>query len=173
MMKCLNWTSILSEIELDLTEGVYLFLGYSEKDEQLLKAVTGQGIFETIGEIEGLVRYHNINNNKVGALVLIKNNSFQIKVRPKDVHQIFRSICRQSECRVVLHKQSGENIILQAIMEEFQENRDSGNLTNYLLNKEKVRIIRFTLSIFGSSDCKKWFIFTCQLRMLTPKQPQI
>ncbi|TRY71008.1 hypothetical protein TCAL_10692 [Tigriopus californicus] len=94
------------EVDLDLTEGVYLFLGYSEKDEQLLKAVTGQGILETIGEIEGLVRYHNINNNK-------------------------------SECRVIPHKQSGENMILQAVMEEFQENRDSGNLTNYLLNKEK------------------------------------
>ena len=45
--------------------GVYLFLGYSEKDEKLLKAVTDQGAEEARGAIQGMVSFHNINNNKV------------------------------------------------------------------------------------------------------------
>ncbi len=52
-------------MELALPMGVYLFLGYSSKDESLLKAVTGEGVLETIGAIQGLVSYHNINSNKV------------------------------------------------------------------------------------------------------------
>ena len=56
---------IFPDVELSLPQGVYLFLGYSTKDESLLKAVTGQGVLETIGAIQGLVSYHNINSNKV------------------------------------------------------------------------------------------------------------
>ena len=44
---------------------MYLFLGYSEKDEKLLRAVTHQGAEEARGAIQGLVRYHNVNSNKV------------------------------------------------------------------------------------------------------------
>ena len=36
-------------------------------------------------------------------------------------------------------KQSPENLVLQAVMDEFEENREKGNLTAELLNKEKVR----------------------------------
>ena len=46
-------------------QGVFLFLGYSTKDEELLKAVTGKGVLDTIGAIQGLVSYHNVNTNKV------------------------------------------------------------------------------------------------------------
>lgn len=55
----------LLDSDLLLPSGVYLFLGYSLKDENLLKKVTGEGVMETIGAIQGLVSYHNINGNKV------------------------------------------------------------------------------------------------------------
>ena len=48
-----------------MLQGVYLFLGYSRKDEGLLKKVTNQGALEAIGAIQGLVSYHNVNSNKV------------------------------------------------------------------------------------------------------------
>ena len=31
-----------------------------------------------------------------------------------------------------------ENLVLQAVMDEFEENREKGNLTAEILNKEKV-----------------------------------
>ena len=46
----------------------------------------------------------------------------------------------QSECRIILKKHSGENIVLQAVMDEFEEQRNKDNLTAELLNREKVRI---------------------------------
>ena len=48
-----------------MQQGVYLFLGYSEKDESLLKKVTNQGAIDALGAIQGLVSYHNVNANKV------------------------------------------------------------------------------------------------------------
>jgi hypothetical protein len=72
----------------------------------LLKAVTGEGVLETIGAIQGLVSYHNVNNNK-------------------------------SDCRMMLQKHTGENLVLQAIMDEHEENRELGNLTADILNREK------------------------------------
>ena len=48
-----------------MPQGVYLFLGYSEKDESLLKEVTGEGAEDALGAIQGLVSYHNVNANKV------------------------------------------------------------------------------------------------------------
>ena len=53
------------EVEFALKQGVYLFLGFSKKDEELLKKVTGQGALDAIGAIQGLVSYHNVNSNKV------------------------------------------------------------------------------------------------------------
>lgn len=47
----------------------------------------------------------------------------------------------QSECRILLLKHSNENIVLQAVMDEFEENREKGNLTAELLNREKASII--------------------------------
>ena len=41
------------------------------KDEELLKTVTGEGVLETIGAIQGLVSYHNINGNKVYIITII------------------------------------------------------------------------------------------------------
>ena len=57
-----------------MPQGVYLFLGYSEKDESLLKEVTGEGAEDALGAIQGLVSYHNVNANKVSA------NSYQRRV---------------------------------------------------------------------------------------------
>lgn len=94
------------DVELSLQQGVYLYLGYSQKDEALLKKVTKQGALEAIGAIQSLVNYKNVNSNK-------------------------------SECRILLSKHSGENIVLQAVMDEFEENREKGNLTAELLNREK------------------------------------
>ena len=61
-LHCILW---LSDVELSLQQGVYLYLGYSQKDEALLKKVTKQGALEAIGAIQGLVSYHNVNSNKV------------------------------------------------------------------------------------------------------------
>ena len=57
-----------SDIDLSLPQGIYLFLGYSTKDEELLHSVTGDGVLETIGAIQALVSYHNINSNKVSII---------------------------------------------------------------------------------------------------------
>ena len=56
---------VFSDVEMASEQGVFLFLGYSTKDEELLKAVTGKGVLDTIGAIQGLVSYHNVNTNKV------------------------------------------------------------------------------------------------------------
>ena len=67
MCECQTFSNTYSitDVELNLKPGVYLFLGYSEKDEKLLKAVTDQGAEEARGAIQGMVSFHNINNNKV------------------------------------------------------------------------------------------------------------
>ncbi len=44
----------------------------------------------------------------------------------------------QSECRILMQKHADENIVLQAVMDEFEEMREKGNLTAHLLNREKV-----------------------------------
>ena len=64
-------------MELALAQGVYLFLGYSKKDEELLKKVTGQGALEAIGAIQGLVSYHNVNSNKVGCVQVVAVAQFK------------------------------------------------------------------------------------------------
>ena len=64
-------TYFITDVELNLKPGVYLFLGYSEKDEKLLKAVTDQGAEEARGAIQGMVSFHNINNNKVIFMFLV------------------------------------------------------------------------------------------------------
>ena len=60
----------------------------------------------------------------------------------------FTTLCRllpthnyllQSECRIIMPiPQTPENLVLQAVMDEFEENREKGNLTAEILNKEKV-----------------------------------
>lgn len=92
--------------DLILPKGVFLYLGYSVKDERLLNKVTGKSVLETVGAIQGLVSYHNINGNK-------------------------------SDCRMHMHLRTSENIVLQALMDEHQENRDLQNLTSEILNREK------------------------------------
>ncbi len=44
----------------------------------------------------------------------------------------------QSECRILLQKHANENLVLQAVMDEFEESREKGNLTAEILNREKV-----------------------------------
>ena len=66
---------LLSDVELNLKQGVYLFLGYSQKDEALLKKVTNQGAVDAIGAIQGLVSYHNVNSNKVRTKTSINASS--------------------------------------------------------------------------------------------------
>ena len=63
------WCPFFTDVELNLPQGVYLYLGYSEKDEKLLKAVTDQGAEEARGAIQGMVSFHNVNSNKV---ILVK-----------------------------------------------------------------------------------------------------
>ena len=57
---------------------------------------------------------------------------------PKLIIIPFFALLFQSDCRILLQKHSGENLVLHAIMDEFEENRAAGNLTTELLNKEKV-----------------------------------
>ena len=40
-----------------------------------------------------------------------------------------------------MHLRTSENIVLQALMDEHQENRDLQNLTSEILNREKVRLL--------------------------------
>uniref|UniRef100_A0A0K2TY70 GDNF/GAS1 domain-containing protein n=1 Tax=Lepeophtheirus salmonis TaxID=72036 RepID=A0A0K2TY70_LEPSM len=94
------------EVELVLPRGVYLFMGFSSKDESILKKITGSGATDAIGAIQGLVSYHNVNSNK-------------------------------SECRMILQKHSVENLVLQAVMDEFEDNREKKNLTAEILHREK------------------------------------
>ena len=47
----------------------------------------------------------------------------------------------QSDCRMHMHLRTSENIVLQALMDEHQENRDLQNLTSEILNREKVRLL--------------------------------
>ena len=65
----------ISDVELNLPKGVYLFLGYSEKDEKLLKAVTEQGAEEARGAIQGMVSFHNVNSNKVCKIEMLNNSA--------------------------------------------------------------------------------------------------
>ena len=58
----------ISDVELNAPQGVYLYLGYSSKDETRLKEVTQLGALEAIGAIQGLVSFHNVNGNKVWIL---------------------------------------------------------------------------------------------------------
>ena len=46
--------------------------------------------------------------------------------------------------------QTPENLVLQAVMDEFEENREKGNLTAEILNKEKVipEIFKIFLTLF-------------------------
>ena len=46
--------------------------------------------------------------------------------------------------------QTPENLVLQAVMDEFEENREKGNLTAEILNKEKVipEIFKIFLILF-------------------------
>ena len=39
--------------------------------------------------------------------------------------------------------QTPENLVLQAVMDEFEENREKGNLTAEILNREKVQYDQF------------------------------
>ena len=39
-----------------------------------------------------------------------------------------------------MHMRTSENIVLQALMDEHQENRDLQNITAEILNREKARI---------------------------------
>ena len=48
----------------------------------------------------------------------------------------------QSDCRIQFLFHEGENIVYQAVMDEFEENRASKNLTAEILNREKVIFMR-------------------------------
>ncbi len=57
--------SLPIDLDFNLPQGVYIFLGYSTKDEQLLKAVTKKGIDDSVADIHGLAYHYNMNNDKV------------------------------------------------------------------------------------------------------------
>ena len=42
-----------------------------------------------------------------------------------------------------MHIHTNENLVLQALMDEHQENRDAENITAEILNREKVCIFQF------------------------------
>ena len=67
---------LIAEVKLNLPQGVYLFLGFSRKDEHLLKAITNQGAADAWSAIQGLVSYHNVNNNKVLQYCLSRKATF-------------------------------------------------------------------------------------------------
>ncbi len=54
----------------------------------------------------------------------------------------------QSECRILLQKHANENLVLQAVMDEFEESREKGNLTAEILNREKVQFYIYYETVF-------------------------
>ena len=79
----LIFSIFFSDVELSLERGVYLYLGYSQKDESLLKKVTSQGALEAIGAIQGLVSYHNVNSNKVWFSTLFVHYIIHISINSR------------------------------------------------------------------------------------------
>ena len=71
------------------------------------------------------------------------------------VYNFFIIFLLQSECRIILKKHSGENIVLQAVMDEFEEQRNKENLTAELLNREKVR----SRTLIGFKNSKILILF--------------
>ena len=45
----------------------------------------------------------------------------------------------QSDCRIIKRSHIEENLVLQAVMDEHEENREVGNITTEILNREKVK----------------------------------
>ena len=68
-MCLLNWVpnlpSYFSEENVEVGEGVFLYLGYSKKEEDLLKPYTKKGIEDVVPIIEKLVRENSYNLNGV------------------------------------------------------------------------------------------------------------
>jgi hypothetical protein len=62
---------------------------------------------------------------------------------------------------MMLQKHTGENLVLQAIMDEHEENRELGNLTADILNREKVTNTLFSVYIQGSYLVEKGRILYC------------
>ncbi|XP_071514906.1 uncharacterized protein [Panulirus ornatus] len=102
-----------------VNSGVFLFIGYSEAEEQLLRPYTKMNLVDAA-------------MNKLGELV---HESAQLmngrdrRVSSPD----FRHT--KSECQLEVVSHIGENIILQATLEEFEDSRD--NMSAAMLHKEK------------------------------------
>nr|XP_027207323.1 uncharacterized protein LOC113800719 [Penaeus vannamei] len=92
--------------EYEVDYGVYLFLGYSKKEEKLLKPYT-----KTASLVDAALV-------KLGKLV-------------RDTAEIMNG----TACKLDLIEHIGENIILQATLEEFDYTRD--NMSAIMLHKEK------------------------------------
>lgn len=88
-----------------VNSGVFLFIGYSEAEEQLLRPYTKMNLVDAA-------------MNKLGELV---HESAQLM--------------NGSECQLEVVSHIGENIILQAKLEEFEDSRD--NMSAAMLHKEK------------------------------------
>ncbi|KAK8744146.1 hypothetical protein OTU49_001022, partial [Cherax quadricarinatus] len=89
----------------DVNYGVFLFIGYSKAEELLLRPYTKISLVDAA-------------MNKLGDLV--QESSLQLN---------------GSECRLEVVTHVGENIILQATLEEYEDNRD--NMTAVMFHKEK------------------------------------
>ena len=62
-------------------------------------------------------------------------------------------------------KHSDENIVLQAVMDEFDEHREKGNLTAELLNREKVRKVQH---LYPYITCNHDLNFICRKSVSKP-----
>ncbi|XP_071514915.1 uncharacterized protein [Panulirus ornatus] len=112
-----------------VNSGVFLFIGYSEAEEQLLRPYTKMNLVDAA-------------MNKLGELV---HESAQLmngrdrRVSSPD----FRHT--KSECQLEVVSHIGENIILQATLEEFEDSRD--NMSAAMLHKEKETANRHNLLV--------------------------
>ncbi|XP_068230289.1 uncharacterized protein [Palaemon carinicauda] len=105
--------------EYEVKDGVFLFLGYSKAEENLLRPYTKISLVDAaLSKLSDLVRE--------SALIM---NGRDRRVSSQDTRHI------KTECHLELVTKIGENIILQAKLEEFEYLRD--NMTAEMLHKEK------------------------------------
>lgn len=106
--------------EYEVDYGVYLFLGYSKKEEKLLKPYT-----KTASLVDAALV-------KLGKLV--RDTAEIMNGRGRRVSSV-DARHKKTACKLDLIEHIGENIILQATLEEFDYTRD--NMSAIMLHKEK------------------------------------
>ena len=81
-----------------------------------------------------------INNSSLSFYFILSSSSFKFVQDSSDVGQV--SCIFQTECRISMVDHSGENYILKASLDEFDEFRDRKNMSDYMKYREKVMTLK-------------------------------